>query len=679
MRLSFVEVAGFRGFKGKTRLDLPGGFAVLTGRNGAGKSTVFDAVEFALTGTINKYDVKGAKGGGLDDHIWWVGEGAAADPHVTIGFVGDDGKDLVVRRSRGEGLETKLDGLAESICSEPGSAWLQTLVRTMLIRDETIAALSLDLSEQARFTAVRDALGGLAGPDVGARTALLLKAAAASREFSEKRVEEIQAELGRTREALAEARSLEALQPDLAQAETVISSLAPDLGAASGVRAALLRGRVADMRQSITTLEDLLGRAEVLASWRSVVESDARVIELEAARSELAARQEAKELAEERLVSAQRLQAAELERDALAGAMVALLNNGEALGLHNGRCPLCGTEQEFGQYSAAIAAARVRLASTADGAVEAAASLEKARREVEQVAKLHADAAAMVHALEEERTRLSVDSQGLRVALEPFGLASWDSAADTIRQALFQRQEDTVNLERALFILEASGAHDRVVALEARVSQLGEELKAASAKLAGAERAANTARQIDNAAKEVPNQVLVEQFDAVMPLLKELYRRLRPHADWCETETDFGGRVRASLNLTVGNGHNPQFLFSSGQRRAAGLAFLLAVHLSRPWCRLRTLLLDDPIQHIDDYRALNLVEVLSAVRRTGRQVIVAVEDPTLADVLCRRLRSSILEPGRLFELSTTNDGSGGIANQEDVLPLSRGILKAASG
>jgi hypothetical protein len=61
------------------------------------------------------------------------------------------------------------------------------------------------------------------------------------------------------------------------------------------------------------------------------------------------------------------------------------------------------------------------------------------------------------------------------------------------------------------------------------------------------------------------NQILAEQFDTVMPLLKELYRRLRPHAEWTEIESDFGGRVRASLNFTVGDGHNVQFLFSSGQ------------------------------------------------------------------------------------------------------------------
>jgi len=170
---------------------------------------------------------------------------------------------------------------------------------------------------------------------------------------------------------------------------------------------------------------------------------------------------------------------------------------------------------------------------------------------------------------------------------------------------------------------------------------------------------------------------LTEQFDTVMPLLKELYRRLRPHAEWVDVESDFGGRIRGSLNFTVGNGHNVQFLFSSGQRRAAGLAFLLAIHLSRRWCRWNTLLLDDPVQHIDDYRALNLVEVLAAIRRTGRQVIIAVEDTALADLLCRRLRSSIGEIGRRFELQTSKQGAAEIANMEDIYPMPREVLRPA--
>src|SRR5262249_55814692 len=152
----------------------------------------------------------------------------------------------------------------------------------------------------------------------------------------------------------------------------------------------------------------------------------------------------------------------------------------------------------------------------------------------------------------------------------------------------------------------------------------------------------------------------------------------RPHTDWTEIGTDFGGRVRGSLNFSVGDGRNPQFLFSSGQRRAAGLAFLLAVHLSRPWCRWHSLLLDDPVQHVDDYRALNLVEVLAAIGGSGRQVIVAVEDAALADLLCRRLRSTPTEPGRRYDLTHAPDGSGKIDTVLDVLPLPRHALPLAA-
>src|SRR5437763_14982520 len=104
MKLRFVEMTGFRGFRDRTRFEFPNGFAVLTGRNGAGKSTVLDAIDYALTGTINKFSVKGAKGGGLQDHIWWLGRGQAQELSVSVGFGGDHGGTLVVNRTRGGGL-----------------------------------------------------------------------------------------------------------------------------------------------------------------------------------------------------------------------------------------------------------------------------------------------------------------------------------------------------------------------------------------------------------------------------------------------------------------------------------------------------------------------------------------------------------------------------------------------
>jgi ABC-type cobalamin/Fe3+-siderophores transport system ATPase subunit len=89
-------------------------------------------------------------------------------------------------------------------------------------------------------------------------------------------------------------------------------------------------------------------------------------------------------------------------------------------------------------------------------------------------------------------------------------------------------------------------------------------------------------------------------------------------------------------------------------------------------------LLDDPVQHIDDYRALNLVEVLTAIRRTGHQVVVAVEDSALADVLCRRLRGSGGETGRRFSLKTDKTGSIAVESQSEVFPLPADVLREIS-
>ena len=139
MRLAFVEMEGFRGFREKVRFELSGGFTVLTGRNGSGKSTLLDAIEFALSGTIDKFQgVTSAKGGGLDQHFWWVGPGKAPDNAVTVGFVDDDGQPFDVTRSRTGGCSTTAEDIMRRLCriESIGSPSLPTLIQTTLVRDE---------------------------------------------------------------------------------------------------------------------------------------------------------------------------------------------------------------------------------------------------------------------------------------------------------------------------------------------------------------------------------------------------------------------------------------------------------------------------------------------------------------------------------------------------------------
>jgi chromosome segregation protein len=438
-----------------------------------------------------------------------------------------------------------------------------------------------------------------------------------------------------------------------------------------------LRGLIADRRRALQEIETARRQSQTLLPELTYLRSPEASRVIGDARAALQSAAQDKERVDQMLALAERADASERESDRYAAHLSALLEHGTSLGLDDGHCPLCAAHRSTEEFNQAIGNARARLAVRGERLAASSQSLAAARAAVDTAAQ--ALTAAHRRLAEETQRRLSVQQQ-LAAILTTYKRHSFDAQpdnSDAAQSLVLTEQERLARLERALFILEASSAVDRVSTLESRVVALRERVDRETGKLGEAGKAMEAARQIDTSSKTVANQILAEQFDTVMPLLKELYRRLRPHADWTDIESDFGGKVRGSLNFTVGDGYNVQFLFSSGQRRAAGLAFLLAIHLSRRWCEWKTLLLDDPVQHIDDYRALNLVEVLAAIRRSGRQVIIAVEDTALADLLCRRLRSSIGEIGRRFELQTSKTGTTEVASIHDIYPMPREVLRRA--
>lgn len=676
MKVAFVEICGFRGVREKMRLDFAAGFVVITGRNGVGKSTIFDAVDFALTGSINKFAVTDAKGGGIGDHIWWVGEPKAEAHYVSVGFADALGKTFSVARTRERGLDGDPATILTKLCRPNWAdrASMSTLLQTTLIRDELIAALSLDLPEQARFSAVRAAMGAITGPNYSTRTQEVLKAAVALKDVQQTQVDQAQVDLGRTLTALTEARSTAEHSEDVSEALRLTESVLGSVIMGPAERERALRKLVADKKLVLREIEEARKSAEAAIAALAAETSEEMARQTETAREALVAATREKDLAEQRLELAVRLDATERESDAHAAHLAALLQHGTALGLQDGHCPLCSAPRTTADFAAAIRSATERLKERAQILASAAAAVEQVRTIVATASSALETASRRIAELESRRG--SAEAQ-LNAVAATYSRLNFDAPADdpvVAQQLMFREQEHIANLEHALLILESSAAADRVANFEARIVVSREKIEHLTTKLAEAETVVESARQIDASAKTVANEVLAEQFDTVMPLLKELYRRLRPHPDWIEIESDFGGRVRGSLNFVVGDGRNPQFLFSSGQRRAAGLSFLLAVHLSRPWCAWASLLLDDPVQHIDDYRAINLAEVLTAVRRTGEQVIVAVEDPALADLLCRRLRSGSEQIGRRFDLRTSSMGGTVIAEIQDLHPLTRNAL-----
>jgi hypothetical protein len=359
------------------------------------------------------------------------------------------------------------------------------------------------------------------------------------------------------------------------------------------------------------------------------------------------------------------------EREASSGDLArqardldALVRLGRNLGLHDGHCPLCASSVTHSEFENGLAIAAAHARQLDEKAVEMA-SLERARKAAQDA----------LNAAEEELNRrqnlLSLSEATVtefRQRLIAIRLPENAGLNEISEQ--YQALTATISIAREdLRIIDTLKLNDGL----ARALRAEAEAKEANCrsekKLGLARRAENRAQALHDAARRAAGESLDLRLERVLPLMSELYRRLPPHPIWGDIEYKIRGDVRRFLKLQVGNELNPQFIFSSGQRRATGLAFLLSVNLSLAWSKWRTILLDDPVQHIDDFRSIQLTEVVAQLLAGGRQIICAVEDAALADLLCRRLPIDRQGDGKRVTLGPAPDGSLTKLQEFELAPL----------
>lgn len=677
MRLDFVEVCGFRGFRDFVRINFGRGFTVITGRNGVGKSTLCDAVEFAITGSIDKYAVEKAAKESLNDYIWWRGKGVPKAHYVKASFVDDDGKPFIITRTRESGSDRSADEIQAALCrgQAPDDA-LRQLTRTSIIRDEWIAALSLDLTETERFDLVRSALGALEGSEAGSRAKEVVAAAESAHSKDEAAYEAARSRLADRLTQQSETQASLSRSGDVSAALQAITAAAPDAPPELTARLTAGRNALANGRTRLGRMGEALQLGREIAAAQAVYNAPDSVAKREAASSAYEVAQREHESTQQAISEAEQRLVREEEMDAIAASLSLLVEHGERLGLHDDHCPLCAAHRTSDEFAAGLAAARQRITSLASGVQAARDALATAKENARQPALAFHAAAAAVQTHADELRRLR-DQEAAHVDFyTQWGLDHrFIQDPDGLEQAISPERDRLIDLERALLVLEASQAVSRMSTIESNISALRSEIEDLARAVSQSQNAVTAAREIERSVRRVSAEIIDERLAQISPLLNELYQRLRPHADWRTIDYSIRGDVRRFLSLKVGDGLNPQFVFSSGQRRAAGLAFLLSVHLARAWTPLRSLLLDDPVQHIDDFRALHLVEVLAALRLDGRQIICAVEDPALADLLCRRLVSTATEGGRRLDIDLGSLDATSVVTEQEIHPMPVGVLR----
>lgn len=418
MRIAFVEIAGFRGVRAPLRIEIPPGFLVITGRNGSGKSTICDAIEFALTGTISKYGAGKERGESIDDYVWWRGYEPADRAHVLIGIQSLDGRLLTIQRdSRGLRMEPNVK-LSEYLCDAAGAPAdaLQQLCRTTIIRDETLAALSVDQTETDRFEFVRAALGTHALDNAARSGRAVEKTIRDILRQAEEEYDRVRNDVALLVEQVSEAKvaaaGADTVQTALAQAREL-------LGLASGELAVILpaaRSRVSEIRHRVEGIEELRrsaatlrGRLETVGSaeWQAAVNRQRD--DLRRLRDRLSEFQGTRKELSTKIAQYQQTVLGRTDR-------AALYTHGHALGLQGGKCPLCASPISEQRYRAALESLR-------DGVRQDEASAAVQTREMTQlVAQMDSTQATISEValalVKDEATlsQLQSDLQALRTA-----------------------------------------------------------------------------------------------------------------------------------------------------------------------------------------------------------------------------------------------------------------------
>ncbi|GHE05394.1 hypothetical protein U879_04040 [Defluviimonas sp. 20V17] len=663
MRLAYVHVCGFRGYQKPVRINFSDSFTIIDGRNGVGKSTIFDAVEFALTGTISKYlDAKSGRES-VADYLWWSGEGdALADRFVEVGFRNGDGT-VAIRR-------TPLDG--ETIDTGPLLARLidaafapklpmTQLCKSTIIRDEHIARLSLDLKEGDRFALLRDAIGAADSEEWIERARALAAATSARAKTMAGEAEKAGQSLTNAMRQIDQARAALPAESLVSQAAARLRDSLRTTGSPDQLPD-IARRHMAVIATRLDTLGPLAQRFNEIERLRAALP----VLD-ESVENASAAVARARSVMEDSIAAAAKAPISTALSEQ-ARQLESLINLGSGLGLRDGHCPLCESEISHDQFSQGLETAlAVARQLDAQAVEQAKKERERDTAKAELAAAEQSQLARLAERDDAKRQVVDFDDRLAAQSLEGASLADLErrlSTLETERQTISAdlRLIDTISLDRAI----ARANNDQEVAKN--------QIARAEAWLGRARLAETRAKAIYDAARRSAAETLDQQLDRVLPLMSELYKRLRPHPVWRDIEYNVRGDVQRFLKLQVGDGVNPQFVFSSGQRRATGLAFLLSVNLSITWSRWHSILLDDPVQHVDDFRTVHLAEVLAHLCQSGRQIVCAVEDSALADLMCRRLPTSEGAPGKHVTLGTDREGALVVVHQREIAPLNRRAL-----
>lgn len=721
MKFSSVSITGFGGIAGTVEVDLSADVVVLLGANGYGKSTICDSLTWCLTGAHPR---------GADPRSLYSRSG---ETQVSVTLREDTGAEWTVRRivsdpesARGAKLTTSVVvlGLDEEPRDAEATAWLgrkllpqpnrepdhyaRALSDSFYLQQEQLREFLTRRTDDERFSTLSRMVGSGSLTD-------LVRAFESSKNVWSRAINKDAAESAPIQERL---QSLQQACADLEdQLRESDATLASDDYRAWWAQTRAVLGMADDgadhvdpslegfatrvnslqeLRRSIARRFDLL--ASLLAEVESPLPPEVAPADGGEDVSELSG-----EIDRVRVASN-----AATQRIALLQGQIEQRRNGHeelqamarlALSHVSDSCPLCGQpveQQEFLDRLQRVLAETAQTDSAVAEMEEAAAdrALLKARLEeledhwvrAEQARDRQVQSRRARAAILERRRERELELSRVLGMEQPHDEANWGSLVAKDRAESGSAYEESTRLLALADVLRAGLDSQQS---RRRLAAMHREREALEAEYAGIERDLESRRRTA-AATDVLLQALradaenfvTKRLDDIHPVLEQLYASIDPHPTFrsikLATHNWYGKNRLSAILRDESQGvevRDPEVTLSTSQSNALAVALFLAFNLGLRPTTLSSVVLDDPLQNLDDLHLLGLVDLLR--RLSGRrQVIVTTHDVSFASLLTRKLRP-IAEHERLSLIRITNWDRRGPDIVQDTMEPDPSPLKLA--
>jgi len=669
VRLKLLEISGFRGFPQRYEFDLDAEAVIVVGANGQGKTSLFDAVLWGLTGELPRVGSK---------HVVSL-YSQTGGARVQLELSDRQGETLQVMRSVGEGQdgvrfargeEQFADDAAETALlsalwphavhsRESISALTAATTRSVYLQQDLVREFIEGESHQERFRAVSQLVG--AG-SVSELTIALDKSKAAWSEATNSQagvLEEKKRQL-HAREAQLDglASPTGSIDEDLTHNWSLWWQNAGDHGALEGEAPSLdsveaprlLDATMKRINAIRAALSRRIVRLEDLADSLAGVPDDLPV-DLEQLRDEAAD-------AEEEVVQARRaLSAAEAAAAEHRSLQVAHREGVEelralaeiALRHIDGPCPVCGQSHDVSQTRTRLENAIATSGGHEDPDTETAVAVIS--EQLSQFEGGQIEAAEALRAAEAERRDRAVSEADLTRRMAELGIESGDQAGAQFEALAEKGRKESAELdaqmeagERLALELARSGERALRRELEATIEASRVEVRDLEADVEARLRTRDLAGRALEGLRDASAEVVSSQLEQIKPILQRIYRTIDPHPslraiDLRPTFSGRRGQLSATLTdpLEAKNVERPDAVLSSSQLNALAVSLFLSLNLGLPHLPLETVMLDDPLQSLDDVNLLGLIDLLRRAKDC-RQLIVSTHDRRFSRLLAKKLR-----------------------------------------